>query len=84
MKIKLLHNGGYRGFVNAVFPVILDLDDGEYSKYYGYGFDIKMSAIPYYMPSRGVGGDFDDDYAGDSSGDSLYFSLVTKECEVIE
>lgn len=84
MKIKLLNDGGYRGFVNALFPVVLDLDDDEFSKYYNYGFDIKMSAIPYYMPSHGVGSDFDDDYAGDSSGDSLYFSLVSKECEVIE
>lgn len=79
MKIKLLNEGGYRGFVNAVFPIILELDDDEYSKYYSYGFDIKMSAIPYYSPECGAG----EDYQG-SSDDSLYFSLVSKECEVIE
>lgn len=81
MKIKLLNDCGYRGFVNAKFPMLIDLKDDEFEDYCGLGFDIKTSAIPYYSPECGIG---DDDYNQDSEDDYLYFSLVSNECEVIE
>lgn len=80
MKIKLLHNGGYRGFVNAIFPLVIDLKDEDFEDWtIDDWIDIKMNEIPYYVKSAGAA---TEDYHGDSSDDSLCF--MPNEYEVIE
>lgn len=81
MKIKLLKNGGYRGFVNATFPLIIDLKDDEFENWISdYGIDIKMDAIPFYVKSAGAA--TEDDCRFDSEDNLLYFT--PREYEVIE
>lgn len=81
MKIKLLHNGGYRGFVNAKFPLTMHLKDDEFENWSSdYGIDIKMDAIPYYVKSAGAA--TEDDCRFDSEDDLLYFT--PSEYKVIE
>lgn len=87
MKIKLLNNGGYRGFVGATFPIVLDLPDEDFSVWslrHGKinGLNIKKEILPFYREEAGMD---TDDYAGDcgENDTTLYFSIRFKEIEVM-
>lgn len=79
VKIRLLNDGGYRGFVNAQFPMIVELSEDDYESSFN-GIDIKISALEHYCREAG---EETDDYAGDTSDSSLYFSRHSDEYEFI-
>lgn len=88
MKIKLLNNGGYHGFVGATFPIVLDLKDEDFSVWslrHGTinGLKIKKEVLPFYNEEAGMA---TDDFAGDcdENDTTLYFSLKFKDIEVME
>lgn len=81
MKIKLLNDGGYRGFINATFPIIVELQDDDYCSSFS-GIDVKISALGgNYCEEEGKE---TEDYAGDTADGTLYFSYKMCEYEVIK
>lgn len=69
MKIKLLNDGGYGGMSNIKFPVIVDVD-AVYGPWTVLGFEIPLSELSRIGFTLG--------------NESLYFSLISGECEVLE